>query len=71
MKNGQRYSGRVQYSKGHPLYDPMCLSEVQGEVSPAWRDVCCPQHQVEASMQAIVHLEEAADVSDVMDLLVV
>lgn len=70
MKNGQRYSGRVQYSKGHPLYDPMYLSEVQ-EKYRLLAGRLLPQHQVEASMQAIVHLEEAADVSDVMDLLVV
>ena len=70
MKNGQRYSGRVQYSKGHPLYDPMYLSEVQ-EKYRLLAGRLLPQHQVEASMQAIVHLEETADVSDVMDLLVV
>ena len=69
MKDGTRYENSVRYSKGHPLHDPLTMEELQAKYR-ACAGRLLPEKQVEASMEAILSLEQAEDVSRVMDLLV-
>ena len=70
LRDGTCYKNRVRYSKGHPLHDPMSMEEVCAKYR-----LCAgrllPPKKVEASMEAILSLEEADDMRDVMDLLLV
>lgn len=69
LRDGRRCEGAVRYSKGHPLHDPLSLEELQEKYR-----VCAgrllPPEKVEASMEAILSLEQTEDLSDVVDLLV-
>lgn len=70
MKDGQRYERRVQYSKGHPKYDPLTMEEVQNKYR-ACAGRLLPAKQAEASMEAILSLEQMEDMSELVDLLVI
>lgn len=69
MKNGEIYSECISYSKGHPLFDPMTLEEVIQKYRGC-AGMFLPEDKVEASIEKILHLEEADDFSKVMDVLV-
>lgn len=69
MKDGTRYENSVRYSKGHPLHDPLTMEKLQAKYR-ACAGRLLPEKQVEASMEAILSLEQAEDVSRVMNLLV-
>lgn len=70
MNSGESYSGRVMWSKGHPLHDPMTLDEVKEKYR-----ICAgrilPEKKIEASMELILHMEDVKDFSSVMDALIV
>ncbi|MEA4933121.1 MAG: MmgE/PrpD family protein [Lawsonibacter sp.] len=69
-RDGSRYENAVAFSKGHPLHDPLTMAEVQDKYRLCAGRIL-PPSQVEASMDAILHLEDVADFSRVLDLLVV
>ena len=69
MKNGTQYQRGVLHSKGHPLYDPMTLEEVREKYQNC-AAMWLPQEKVQASMEAILHLDEVDDFATVMDSLV-
>lgn len=70
LKDGTRLQKRVLYSKGHPHHDPLTLDEVK-EKYRVCAGLLLPPSQVEESMEAILNLENAGDVSKIMDLLIV
>lgn len=69
LRDGSRLEKWVRYSKGHPLHAPLTLEEVCRKYRTCAGRILPPE-QVEASMEAILHLEEAGDLRTVMDLLV-
>lgn len=69
LKDGTVYSNRVQYSKGHPIHDPMTLEETK-EKFRSCAGMLLPKEKVEASMDLILNLENVQDFSKVMDTLV-
>ena len=69
LRDGTRLEKRTRYSKGHPLHDPLTLEEVC-EKYRACAGRLLPRDRVEASMEAILHLEAVEDLRTVMDLLV-
>ena len=69
LRDGRRYENSVRFSKGHPLHDPLRLEELR-EKYRACAGRLLPPERVEASMEAILSLEEAEDLSRIVDLLV-
>lgn len=69
LKNGTVVDKRVQYSKGHPLHDPLTLEEVCRKYRACAQRIL-PMQQVEASMEKILQLDTVSDLRQVMDLLV-
>ncbi len=69
LTDGQVLRNRVQYSKGHPLHDPLTLEAVQEKYRICAGRALSPQ-KVEASMEAILHLEQVDDMRRLIDLLV-
>lgn len=69
LKNGTEVDKRIQYSKGHPLHDPLSLEEICEKYRTCAGRIL-PRQQVEASMDMILHLEKVLDLRLVLDLLV-
>lgn len=68
-KDGTQYKKGVLHSKGHPLYDPMSMEEVQKKYQSC-ASMWLPQKKVQSSMEAILHLDQVDDFAEVMDTLV-
>lgn len=69
-RDGHRYEGRVQYSKGHPLHSPLSMEEVKDKYRVCAGRLLKPE-QVEASMDAILNMEQTDDLRHIVDLLIV
>ena len=69
LKNGAVLHRRVEHSKGHPLHNPMTLTETMEKYR-----ICAskflPPNKVEDSMSAILSMETFNDVSEIMNLLI-
>lgn len=69
MENGESYSERVIWSKGHPIHDPMSMEEVIEKYR-----ICAgrilSEEKIEASIELILHMEEVLDFSEIMDTLI-
>lgn len=70
MNNGEVYSSNIMYSKGHPIHDPLSMEEII-EKYKGCAGLLLPEEKIESSVQAILHLEDVKDFSEVMDTLIV
>ena len=69
LKDGREFSKRVEFSKGHPLYDPMTIDETV-EKFRLQASMILTESAVERAIDQILHLDEVDDFSKVMDTLI-
>lgn len=69
LKDGREFSKRVEFSKGHPLYDPMTIDETV-EKFRLQASMILTESAVERAIDQILHLDDVDDFSKVMDTLI-